>query len=325
MANFSNLISRTDGQALIPEQVVNDMLGHAEKQSAAMTMFRRVPVAANQVRFPVLSALPLAYWINGDTGLKQTSEVAWNNKYLNIEEVAVIVPIPENVVDDVTINVWDEIEPYMAEAVGRVLDSAVFLGINAPASFPTNIAAAAAAAGNNITTIPTAANGGYMGAVDQLYGALENDGFYVNGFVGALSVLSKLRAARNVQGDKTDPGRVSFSASASGSRMAAVDGLVVNTDAMQGLYSAGTGGTNPELFGLQRDQFVLGVRKDVSYKILDQAVIQDNTGAIIYNLAQQDMVALRLTFRAGWQVANTINYQAQTEASRYPAGFIAIP
>jgi hypothetical protein len=37
------------------------------------------------------------------------------------------------------------------------------------------------------------------------------------------------------------------------------------------------------------------------------------------------MVALRLTFRVGWQVANTINNQQPTEASRYPVGYIALP
>ena len=26
---------------------------------------------------PVLSALPVAYFVNGDTGLKQTTEAAW--------------------------------------------------------------------------------------------------------------------------------------------------------------------------------------------------------------------------------------------------------
>jgi HK97 family phage major capsid protein len=59
-----------------------------------------VPVGRAQVRFPVLSALPVAYWVNGDTGLKQTTEVNWTNKYLNIEEIAAIVPVPDNVVAD---------------------------------------------------------------------------------------------------------------------------------------------------------------------------------------------------------------------------------
>lgn len=316
MANYNNIVSRTDAQALIPEQVVNDMLGHAEKTSAALTRFRRVPVSGQQTRFPVLSALPLAYWVTGDTGLKQTTEVAWANKYLNVEEIAAIVPIPENVANDVTVNVWDQVQPYLAEAIGRTLDSAVFLGVNAPASFPTNVSAAALAAGNAVTSIPAATAGGYLGAVDNLYGVVEGDGFNVSGFVAAMTARGKFRAARNAQGDRLDAGRI-------GGSLNDLDGLPVDYDAMQGLW--GTAAGSPELFAGDWSQFVLGVRQDVTFKLLDQAVITDNTGAIIYNLAQQDMVALRVTFRAGWQVANTVNYQNSVEANRYPAGYIAIP
>lgn len=47
------------------------------------------------------------------------------------------------------------------------------------------------------------------------------------------------------------------------------------------------------------------IRQDVTVKILDQGVIQDiNTKEIMYNLAQQDMVALRVVFRMGWALPN---------------------
>ena len=40
-------------------------------------------------------------------------------------------------------------------------------------------------------------------------------------------------------------------------------------------------------------------------KILDQGVIQDPaTKDIVYNLAQQDMIALRIVFRMGWALPN---------------------
>ncbi|WP_229923806.1 phage major capsid protein, partial [Streptomyces candidus] len=77
---YNNITTRTDTQALIPEDISNEMLGKATEQSAVLQLFRRVPVSAGQVRFPVLSALPMAYWVTGDTGLKQTTEVNWTNK-----------------------------------------------------------------------------------------------------------------------------------------------------------------------------------------------------------------------------------------------------
>jgi hypothetical protein len=80
---YSNVISRTDAAALIPEEVAARVLSGAAKQSAALSLFTHVPMGRAQQRIPVLSALPTAYFVNGDTGLKQTTEVNWANKYLN--------------------------------------------------------------------------------------------------------------------------------------------------------------------------------------------------------------------------------------------------
>ena len=66
------------------------------------------------------------------------------------------------------------------------------------------------------------------------------------------------------------------------------------------------------------------MRSDISFKVFTEGVIQDDTGAIVYNLMQQDMSAMRLTFRVGWQVANVINYDQSVEASRYPAASLDI-
>lgn len=305
---YNNLVSRTDASSLIPEDVSMEMVRRATEDSAVLQMFRKVPVSRNQKRFPVLSALPVAYFVNGDTGLKQTSEVNWSNKYLNIEEIATIVPVPDNVVADADVNIWDEMEPYIREAFGRTLDAAVFFGTNSPSSWPTNIAAAATAAGNVNTEGNTAAQGGFFGDFDETIALVEADGFDPTGVVANRTTKAALRAARNSQGDRLDGNRINGS-------LSEIDGMAIAYP-MRGLWSTSSG--SPRLFVGDWTEFVIGVRQDISMKILTEAVIQDNTGAIIYNLAQQDMTAVRLTFRIGWQVSNLLNYDQPTEANRYP-------
>jgi HK97 family phage major capsid protein len=291
------------------------MLATATEQSAVLSMFRRIPVARNQVRLPVLTALPVAYWVTGDTGLKQTTEMAWANKYVNIEEAATILPVPDAVAADIDANIWDEAMPYLVQAFGRLVDSAVFFGANAPASFPTNINAAAAAAGNTVTEGTAAAAGGYLGDIDKLYATVEEDGFDVSGFVSATSGRSKLRSARDSTGQKIDAGRV-------GGDLQSFDGLPIAYP-MRGLFPTGGGaGTNVRMFAGDWSQFVLAVRQDITVDVFREGVIQDGAGTIVYNLMQQDMTAIRLTFRLGWQVSNVLNNDQPTEASRYPVGVL---
>lgn len=312
---YDSLTTRTDSAALVPENVSRDMLSRISKEtSAVLQMFRRVPVAGLRTRFPILTALPLAYFVTGDTGLKQTSEVAWSNKYLDVEELACIAPIPESVAEDladVGVDVWGEIRPEIEVAIGRAIDAAVFFGTNAPSSWPTNISATALAAANTVNEGATAANGGIQDDIDQVLGKVEDDGFDPSGVVAARSLRGKLRRARETTGDRL-----------SGVNDAITDylGLPIAYP-MRGLFPSGGGvNTNIRAFVGDFTEFVVGVRRDISFKLLDQAVIQDNTGAIVYNLAQQDMIAARFTIRLGWQVSNRINFDQPTEANRYPVG-----
>jgi hypothetical protein len=199
--------------------------------------------------------------------------------------------------------------PLLVEAVGRTLDAAVFFGTNAPASYPTNVLAGAVAAGNSITESAAATAGGFYGDIDAVNAALWADGYDPNGYVAATSAKGKFAAARNSQGDRLDAGRLSGG-------MDNLDGQPV-VYPMRGLWPTGAG-TGVRLFAGDWTQFVLGVRQDITIKVSNEAVIQDNTGAIVYNSFQQDLTFLRLTFRVGWQVANRINNDQATEAARYP-------
>jgi HK97 family phage major capsid protein len=311
--SFSNIISRSDATALIPEDVASEIIKGLPQASAALALFRQVRMSRAQQRMPVMAALPVAYFVNGDTGLKATSEAGWTNKYLNAEEIATIVPIPEAVLDDASFDIWTEVRPWITAAVGQTLDAAVFLGTNKPNTWPTAIAPAAVAAGNVVaqgTNNPAA--GGVVGDISDLFAAVENQGYDVNGVIAHRRFKGLLRQARGTTGEQlgaADPGtEVEVSP-------AQVYGVPV-TYPLRGLWP--TGATPHEMIVGDFTEGILGVRQDLTWKMLDQAVIQDNTGVIQYNLAQQDMVAMRVVARFAFEVAQTPT--PEMPAGAYPFG-----
>jgi HK97 family phage major capsid protein len=98
---FDNIISRADALPLIPEETVDEVIKAAAAESAALSRFRRVNMGTKHSTLPVLSALAQAYFVAGDTGLKQTTEMAWAGITLEAEELAAFVRVPEAVVDDI--------------------------------------------------------------------------------------------------------------------------------------------------------------------------------------------------------------------------------
>ena len=74
---YNNLVTRANTAALVPEAVSTQMLTTLSETSAVLALGTNIPLSSSQTRFPVLSALPTAYFVSGDTGLKQTTEAAW--------------------------------------------------------------------------------------------------------------------------------------------------------------------------------------------------------------------------------------------------------
>jgi HK97 family phage major capsid protein len=301
---FNNIISRADVDAFIPEDVATEVLQKAIESSAALSLFPTVTMSTKTRRMPVLSALPVAYFVNGDTGLKQTSEMAWGGKYLEAEEIAVIVPVPEAVLDDADFDLWGQVQPRLAEAVGRTLDAAIFLGTNKPATWPEAIVPAAVAAGNVYERGSNAADvGGISADISGLFSVVEDDGFEVDGLVAKGGYRGLLRNARD----------------ANGVLLSEVNqGTIFGVPIRYALTALWPAPATAEAIAGDFSQGILGIRQDLTYKLLSEAVITDDTGRVIYNLPQQDMVALRVVARYGFQVANIATWENPNDATRYP-------
>ena len=131
---MANIIDRNSLSGLIPEEVSREILQGAIAESAVLNMARRLPkMSSKTLAINVLDALPTAYFVNGEAAgasaseeaFKQTTKMAWDKKKIYAEEIAVIVPIPEAVLDDANYDIWAEVRPRLVEAFGKKIDGAV--------------------------------------------------------------------------------------------------------------------------------------------------------------------------------------------------------
>ena len=286
-----HITSRADAEAIIREQVVSTIFQDAPKQSVFMSLARKLPnMTSNQTRIRVLDFLPTAYWVNGDTGMKQTSKQAWDNVYINAAELAVIIPIPEAVLDDAEFDIFGEITPRVNEAIGQKVDSAIIFGVNRPAEWQNDIVTLARQAGNNVA--PSGSPDYYNLILGEggVISKVEEDGYMSTGALASMGMRAKLR------GIKATDGTPIFKSDMQGSTNYALDGAPMYFP-QNGAFD----NTIAQLIIGDFKQAVYAIRQDITVKILDQGVIQDPaTKEIAYNLAQQDMVALRVVFRMGW-------------------------
>ena len=274
---------------------------------------------------PVLDLLPTAYFLSAETGLKQTTQMAWRNVFINVEEIACIVPIPEALLADLDIDLWEQFQPKIEEAIGVTIDAAVLFGTGAPASWPTAIATAAIAAGNTVTQ---GAGVDIAADINNVMAAAEADGYGVSGFLHRQDVRAALRGLRTTTNEFVfQDGEIGAESAGFGEGMNARDGRIFRTPArslLNGVFETeNTSSANAvKLIGAEWSQFVLGIRQDITMKRFDQGVIQNASGDITFNLMQPDMVAARFVMRLGWACPNPINRTQQTTANRYPASVL---
>ena len=290
-----NIVNRADAEALIREQIVSNIFQDAPKQSVFMGMARKLPnMTSKQTRIRVLDFLPTAYWVDGDTGMKQTTRQAWDNVYMTAAELAVIVPIPESVFEDAEMDIMGEITPRVNEAIGQRVDAAVIFGDNRPKEWQADIITLARQAGNNVS--PSSGKDYYDLILGEggVFAKVEEDGYGVTGAVAPMTFKSKLRGLRSTSNVPI------FMRTMQESTRYTLDGVPIQFPENGSFYS-----NIAQLVVGNFSQAVYSIRQDITVKILDQGVIQDPaTKEIVYNLAQQDMIALRIVFRMGWALPN---------------------
>jgi HK97 family phage major capsid protein len=302
----ASLIDRSGAESLIPEQYAREIIQGVVSDSAVLRMGRRLPnMTTNKYRMPVLDMLPMAYFVNGDNGQKKTTNMQWDKKYITAEEIAVIVPIPEAVLEDSDYDIWGEVRPRVQEAFGKVIDGAILFGTEKPSSWRDDILTTATSAGSTVTASDDLYKD-IMGE-DGVIAKVEQSGYFVNGHVADISMRAKLR------GLKDDVGQPLFKADMQSGTNYTLDGSTMyfpnngTFDKSKALMLAG-----------DFSQLVYSMRQDITFKLFTEGVVQNTDGSIAYNLMQNDMVALRAVMRLGWEIPNPINSVQKDKTKRCP-------
>lgn len=313
MPTYNTSISRngtlgTDTDPLVPEPMVAEVIKEATKASAALQLCRTVPMAAGTLRQPVLSALPVAYWVSGDTGLKQTSSADWDNVELVAEEIATIIPVPEAYLADSGIPIWEEVRPLLGQAIGTLIDQAVIFGTGAPTTFGDSIYEVANAVGNSVT-----AGTGDDLAVDvaELGQLLAQQGYALSGFMAQPGFQWQLVGLRSSDGAPI------YQTNLREGEGSGLYGRPLN-EVANGAWDT----TSASLIAGDFSKAVVGVRQDISVKIFDQGVISDGSGNVVLNLMQQDSVAMRVTARFGFATAKPVTPLEDSALERAPFAYL---
>ncbi|AEL19666.1 major capsid protein [Mycobacterium phage Edugator] len=298
-------ISRNDVATLIQEAYADTLLAAAKQGSTVLSAFPTVNMGTKTTHLPVLATLPEAGWVGESataaTGVKPQSKVTWADRVLVAEEIAVIIPVHENIIDDATVAVLTEVAELGGQAIGKKLDQAVMLGIDKPASWVSPaLLQAATAAGQVAQVVDGTANpNDLVGCSNQVAEQIATAGWAPDTLLSSLALRYKVANVRDANGfpifrDESFNGFRTFF-----NRNGAWD-----PDAATAVIA-------------DSSRVRIGVRQDIQVKFLDQATL--GTGENQINLAERDMVALRLKARYAYVLGNSATAMG---ANKTPVGAI---
>lgn len=299
-------ILREQTQALIKTEEINEIIQSTVENSVALRMMTRLPnMATNAREYPIMDNYPMAGFVEGDAGLKMTTKMQWSKKKLYAEEIAAIVAIPDNVVADASYDIWGQVKPRLTEAAGRVIDKAIFFSADKPKSWREGIVPAAISAGNTVAATTDLYKDVF--AENGLIAKVEEDGYFPSGILSAISMRAKLRGLR----DKSD--RPLFLENMQGTTPYALNGMQLEFP-RNGAFDD----TKALMITGDFSQAVYAIRQDVTFDVFDSGVVSDADGKVIYNLMQNDMKAIRMVIRLGWDIFNPLNAINEDETTRFP-------
>jgi HK97 family phage major capsid protein len=328
----THVTTEFDAWPLIPETVSKEIQDGIVESSAALSLFSRLPNMSSRVhRMPLLSTLGYAEFVcdttddslvagadvevgdaeylamkgepygtadpgivpnEGAPELKPTHQMKWENIFIVAEPIAIILPVPDDVLDDSEYDLWAAMRPRIIEAFHQRIDNAIVWGQNRPQSWPSGVVPTAIARGQ---VVAEGTNVDFADDLSALMGILEAQAYDPSGFMAAPSVKATLRGLRDTNG-------MPIFAPPTAGTPGTIWGLPL-AYVKNNTFQLNTS----RLIAGKMDEAKYAIRSDMSWKLFTEGVISDENGKVILNLMQQDSKAMRVVMRLGWAVPNSLH------------------
>ena len=259
----------TDYAGLVPRGVAQNFLDLIEVQSVALRLGNVMRMSEATEVLPIASFLPqVGFTTTRYGGRKPATKIEWSAQNLIPEEIAATIPIPENWIRDAGFDVWGSVRTALLTSLAIVLDRAILFGDGEPPNYPPN----------GVAGPPPAPLTGAdaLAAIDAGLAAVEESGLVPNGIASSPKINSALRQEfRTIAVPPTE-------APPSG-----IYGLPVAT-------TPAWDSTKGDAIVGDWTRLAIGVREDISFRTTDTGVLQDGAGAIVANMFQDNLVALKV-------------------------------
>lgn len=289
-------IAPLDFSGVIPIEYSTQIIQEALQLSAALQLGNLIPMGTHIQSMPVPKTLPKAGWVSAAGGRKPYTDLALETQTIQAEEVAAVTAIPDQYLEDSSINLWGWVRPRVAEAIAVAIDEAILFGVNAPASFPVG-----GVAGNAQLVAVAPAPLDAIDAVNQAMSMVEAQGLNVSGHAADLVVKGVLRGQRATTnelllGETQVLGRTV--PSLYGAPISYTSFAVADPDFLTGQWNA----------------LMIGVRQDIRYTMDPSAVIADDTGKVIISGFQDNVSPLKVWARFGCAIVHPVTVREPTGA-----------
>jgi HK97 family phage major capsid protein len=319
MSAYDQLISA--GNVTFTAQELAEIFAAAEEQSSVMRLGRRLrDMTTNELKLKVSTALPEVYFVGtkpvGERSfpadaLKKTTKSEWDNVSIYAGELAAIVVVPNNTFNDANFDIFGEVKRQFPTAIAKKVDASVLYGthsVDVPDDWSDGIFTDMPI--GNIVELGTG-NDLYDDILGEsgVFAAVEASNYDVNGILGAVVLKSKLRGLRD-----GSTGAPLFLPSMQAGGNYTLAGIGIDFPKNGGFAPATT-----LMIAGEWDKLVWSLRQDVAFDVFTSGVVQDGTGAITHNLMQEDLTAIRCTFRMAWGLPQPVDWMGTVDPYPFAA------